>query len=56
MKVNMAQTVYEDALRKLKWNLERGKEDKANEWALLAAALETSYKIKRPAFEKLKDG
>jgi len=44
----IAAAIYADALKKLKWNMERKNEDKADEWALLAASLETCYKLKRP--------
>jgi len=43
-----AKLVYEDALKKLKWNLERGKEDRADHWSILAVELEELYGIKRP--------
>lgn len=43
-----ADRVYRDALGKLKWNLQRGKDDKADYWSILAASLEELYGIQRP--------
>ena len=43
-----AAIIYADALKKLKHNMQRNNDDKADEWAVLAAALETCYKLKRP--------
>lgn len=43
-----AQSVYDDALRKLKWNLQRGKDDRADYWCILAVTLEELYGVQRP--------
>lgn len=40
--------VYADALHKMRWHMQRGNDEKANEWAILAAALEHCYGLKRP--------
>ena len=47
-----AKLVYDDALSKLKWNLERGKNDRADYWSILAASLEELYGVKRPEYLK----
>jgi hypothetical protein len=43
-----AQSVYEDALRKLEWNMRRGKDDRADYWCILAVTLEELYGVQRP--------
>jgi hypothetical protein len=45
--------VYEDALRKMEWNMRRGKNDRVDYWCILAVTLEELYGVQRP--EHLKE-
>jgi hypothetical protein len=40
--------IYEEALRKLEWNLRRGNEDRADYWSILAVTMEELYGVQRP--------
>lgn len=44
----LAAAIYADALKKLEHNMRRHNDQKADDWATLAAGLEVCYGLKRP--------